>query len=439
MTEASDTPKKPRKKTERLRLNKSNVESLSVPGEYHDDQLLGFLVRVSNDKGVVRRTYRVRAKPKGKLQAFTYTIGRHGEYTVEQARDKARSLINQIRDNHNPYKEKKAEEKLEKEAKEQERIRKDFTLRVAFDDCLKYKAPTGDRKQKGRWSPTTAAQYTHHIYKTLGDWLDKPMVEIDEDMVLAKYRQVCDSSISNAKNAFTDLSTIFNWYIKKDRGKTLASNPVKILSDLNQWVEVKPRGEVIEDANLETWWHEVEELENPDHVDYLKMLLLTGLRKNELATMLWENVRFEHKYWIVEDTKNRRDHSLPFTNCVGSILKRRRDNAGQRDVYVFPGRMPGSHLTSAARSQKLIEQAGVSSCPKVLRATFCTMAGRAVQADYIVKRFMNHHNSRDVTQHHYVNLKELEGLREHLQSVEDLILHFCTDGIEKEKVEAASG
>lgn len=424
MTEASDTPKKPRKKTERLRLNKSNVESLKVPGEYHDDQLLGFIVRVSNDKGVVRRTYKVRAKPKNATKAITYTIGKHGVYTAETAREAASALIYEIKEGRKPKQEKDAEEKLEKEAIEKERIRKDFTLKVAFDGYLEF---------KDKLAPSTVAQYAHHIHVTLKEWLDKPMVEIDEDMVLAKYRLTCASSISTAKNAFTLLSLIFNWYIKKDKGKTLTTNPVDILGVLKLWVEVKPRREIIEDEKLKTWWREVEQLENPDHAEYLKLLLLTGLRMSELLQMVWEDVDFKKRSWTVRKTKNGLDHSLPFTNYVGSILKHRSDQRGS-GVYVFPGRFPDSHMVCPVRSQKKIEQAGVSSCPKVLRTTFCTMAIRLVP-EGIAKKFMNHKNERNVTQWHYSVLDDVD-LEKELQSVEDRILKLCTAGSEKEKGEA---
>lgn len=439
MTEASDTPKKPRKKTERHHLTKSYVESLSVPGEYHDDQLKGFLVRVSLDKGVVRRTYRVRVKPRGKgqIKAVTYTIGHHGDpWIFSDARERANELKMMIKAGINPTAENDARVKLEKEAIEKERLRKDFTLRVALDDYLKYKSGGDDRKQNGRLAKSTAASYIHYMQNCLGDWLDKPMVEIDEDMVLASYRLICDSSKANANNTFRILSTIFNWHIKKDRGKTLVTNPVSVLAALAQWVKIEPRKKKIPDSELSTWWLAVENLKNPDHRDYLKMLLLTGLRRNELATMLWADVDFKGRSWTVRNTKNGRDHSLPFTNYVASILGHRVDQCGS-GVYVFPGRSPGSHMFSPVRSQKLIEQAGVKFHPHMLRVTFSTISSK-LSTVYEHKRFMNHHNSQDVTQHHYTDLDDVDDLRENLQAVEDRILKLCTAGSETEKVEAAS-
>lgn len=420
---------------ERYRLTKKQVEAFIEPGEYRDNQLIGFLVRVSVAHGVVRRTYRVRVKPKNGIRAITYTIGEHGVFTAEQARDKARDLIKMIKDGHNPTKERAAEVERQEQAIRHEKLVRDFTLRTALDGYLEYKALGDGRKQKGRLAKSTAALYIHLIHKNLGDWLDKPMVEIDRDMVLSRYRLVCDSSKSNANNTFRVLSAIFNWYIKKDEGTTLVTNPVTRLAALGQWVKIEPRNKRIRDSELCAWWVAVGDLKNPDHVDYLKVLLLTGLRKNELATMLWADVDFKERSWTVRDTKNRRDHSLPFTNYVGSILKRRRDNSSQRDVYVFPGRLPDSHLVSAARSQKLIEKAGIKFSPHMLRATFSTIAGKDLSW-YLLKRFMNHHNSQDVTQHHYIDLKDVEQLRAPLQSIEDYVLKLCTAGSETEKVEA---
>jgi integrase len=421
---------------DRYRLTKKQVEAFVEPGEYRDNQLIGFLVRVSIDKGVVQRTYRVRVKPKDGIRAITCTIGKHGPYTVELARDEARELIRMIKAGRKPKEEKAAEVELQEQAIQQKKLVKAFTLRAALAGYLEFKSSGDGRKQKGKLSKTTAALYKQVICKHLEDWLDKPMIEIDRDLILARYRIVSQSTVASANNTFRVLRAIFNWYIEKDQGKTLVTNPVTVLAALNQWVELEPRNEIITDLKLKTWWLAVEALDNPDQSDFLKVLLLTGLRKNELATMLWADVHFDDKFWTVRDTKNRRDHSLPFTNYVASILKRRYDQR-RSDVYVFPGQVSDSHFGSVAHSQDLIEQAGVRFYPHMLRATFTSIAARELP-EYIVKRFVNHHDSQNVTQHHYVILKDVEQLRAPLQSIEDFVLKHCTAGSGKKKLESSS-
>ncbi len=45
--------------------------------------------------------------------------------------------------------------------------------------------------------------------------------------------------------------------------------------------------------------------------------------------------------------------------------------------------------------------------------------------EYLVKRILNHHSQNDVSQHHYVHIRDLEAIRPHLQKLEDAILLKC--------------
>ena len=64
--------------------------------------------------------------------------------------------------------------------------------------------------------------------------------------------------------------------------------------------------------------------------DYLIFLLLTGLRKNEAATLRWTDVDLEARTITIraECTKNKQEHCLPLTDFLILMLNQRvRPNA----------------------------------------------------------------------------------------------------------------
>jgi hypothetical protein len=102
-------------------------------------------------------------------------------------------------------------------------------------------------------------------------------------------------SPSSANYAFRVVRLLFNYAhsIRNEEGNPIVTgNPAAVLSQRRIWHEDKTRREVIELAALKPWWKAVKTLsteattDNADSVrDWLVFLLLTGLRRNEAATL----------------------------------------------------------------------------------------------------------------------------------------------------------
>lgn len=98
------------------------------------------------------------------------TIGKHGVFTCEQARDKARQLIARMASGENPNQTKKTE-------------RAEESRRLTFEQAL-------EAYRKGRKGLSKAAHYKLDAAKRiyLADWLDTPIEEISRDMVFKNRR-----------------------------------------------------------------------------------------------------------------------------------------------------------------------------------------------------------------------------------------------------------
>ena len=148
------------------------------------------------------------------------------------------------------------------------------------------------------------------------DWKNKPMRAITEDMVLDRFTKLSESP-SRANHHMRLLQALFHYAIPRlkraDGSVVLSSSPVTILGYAKAWHRDTRRKSYIRETDLPKWWTAVETLGGlaPGHNDliardYLRLLLLTGLRRNEGATLEWRRVDFKQRtlHIPMELTKN---------------------------------------------------------------------------------------------------------------------------------------
>jgi integrase len=80
----------------------------------------------------------------------------------------------------------------------------------------------------------------------------------------------------------------------------------------------------------------------------MKVKLTTGLRREESASMTWNNVDLKAKTLKVIDTKNHLDHTLPLSDFLYDLLQQRKNNAINEYVYQ---RANGTGYISEQRKQ----------------------------------------------------------------------------------------
>jgi len=148
--------------------------------------------------------------------------------------------------------------------------------------------------------------------------------------------------------------------------------------------------------------------------DYLLLTLLWGTRRGEAAPLKWRH-RIDKRdlsisSWVDLDagwvsfanTKNGSTHTLPLAPGAKRILTLREEATQKsQSPWVFPARssraVQGHYLDSKAILQGL-KKAGEIEALRThdLRRTFATVA-EEVASYAVVKRLLNHRNSRDVT------------------------------------------
>jgi integrase len=132
-------------------------------------------------------------------------------------------------------------------------------------------------------------------------------------------------------------------------------------------------------------------LPNPIARDYLLLLLFTGMRRTEAATLTWNDVDFVSKVLRVSamKTKANRKLALPMTDVVHDLLVRRRQLG--KDKFIFPANSDHGHIVDPKHPLRLIALAtGIEISAHDLRRTYITTAESCDISWSALKLLVNH-------------------------------------------------
>jgi integrase len=316
-----------------------------------DGTVKGFGVRRQRRDPIYVVKYRVFGK-----QRFV-TIGRHGVWTPEKARREAKRLLGLVATGNDP-----ALTKIEAH------VRAGDTLGNVATEYLKYAAKTQRPSSYGNteryllvnWKPFHAVPLSNLKRRDIA----KRVAEIE-----------ANHSATVAARARTALSAMFNWALRE--GYDIPTNPVL---GTNRPVEPKSRDRVLTDSELAAIWCECGE---DDFGRIVKLLMLTGQRRDEVGKLRWSEVDLDRKLWTIpgERTKNHREHVVPLSSAAFVLIPEQR-----RDDYVF-GQGVGFSGWSKARARLT----GVSNWRlHDLRRSVATGMAELGVLPHIIEAVLNH-------------------------------------------------
>lgn len=381
------------------KLTKSYVDKLPFPEKgqvfYRDPELKGFALRVTKGS----KTYIVETSVRGKT--CRVTIGKHRIFSPDQARTQAKKLLADMAMGINPNLQ-----------KQQERAQT-VTLQQVFNQFMR------ERQLK----PHTRYDYTNCFESAFKTWHHKQVIDIKKPMVASHYEKLCagrgDAYANLCMRFLRSLLNFANAAYEDNEGNRLFNdNPVSVLSDKRQWRAVARRNRLIKVHELPAWWSAVQDLSNTTHRDYFVLLLLTGLRKREAATLNWKNVDLKAGTLTVTETKNSHPHTLPLSDYLQGLLESRLETSNSE--WVFEGRKNKPIVESRHQIQLVQSASGVEFSCHDLRRTFATIAENLDISQFTIKRLLNHSVSQDVTAGYII--KDIERMRVAMQGITESIL-----------------
>lgn len=391
-----------------MNITKVAVDKLPIPAKavagkttqkrYYDDKLKGFGVRVTSGK---TKAFFIEKLIKGKLRRIT--LGRYTELTVEMARQQAQIFLGQIAQNIDPLAERRAAKMYA------------VTLSEVMVDYL---------NARKSLKPKTIYDYNRVLNIAFVDWQNKPLISITKDKVSRLHEKLGqENGAAYANLSMRILRALFNFaagQYEDSEGKSLITeNPVKRLSQTRAWYRIERRQTFIKAHELSAWHNGVKKLTNATLNDYLRLILFTGLRRQEAAQLQWNQVDLKAKTLTIIDTKNREQHTLPLSDYLYDLLSNRSQQA--TSPYVFPGTGVGGYIIEPRKQiAKVIESSGIQFTVHDLRRTFITIAESLDIPAYALKRLLNHKMSQDVTAGYIV--MDVERLRKPMQQITDYLL-----------------
>ena len=397
----------------RLKLTKTAVDRLRAPDPsrkqtiYWDTEHKGFGVLVSGTKGT--KTYIVqRDLPGGRARRVTVaqTNVLSFDEALTRAKDKLADFYRGIDPKHRA---------------------KVGTLRQVLEAYLRAKHAATDADfaagVNNLRKPTVRA-YRSAVERYLAAWANRPLADITHHDVEERHEALAtEAGTATANSVMRTLRVLWNWAAKND--PDLPQNPVRLGG---RWYP-QPRRETIVPADkLPAFYKAVRGLPNKVASDYLVLLLFTGLRRTEAATLTWSDIDLTDKVIRVPaaHTKAGRKLDLPMSDVVFDLLSSRRELGDSG--YVFPSTGRSGHIAEPKFFlAEVAKSTGIDVSAHDLRRTFISVAASTDITPWSLKALVNHSlGTGDVTAG-YIQIT-VDQLRRPAQQVTDRIKLLCKLG-----------
>lgn len=272
-------------------------------------------------------------------------------------------------------------------------------------------------------------EYAQRILNTdvLPEWRGRDARTIQPHEVIALLDKIVDrGSKVLANRAAGLLGQMFKFGIHR---QIVSTTPVQLL--YRPGGKEKPRERSLNDGELAAFLTHLDDVcRSPRIAHVLRLLLLTGQRRSEIALARWMNIDMKEKTWTIPDVdaKAGRGHVVPLSDWAVKefeALKRLAPNSR----FVFPddeGSQPANPkliTRSVARCQTTWKKKGVAAfTPHDLRRTCRTGLSKLKIAPHIAERVLNHAQDKiagtyDVHQYMEEKREALERWAKHLESL----------------------
>lgn len=299
-----------------MRVTKTAVDGLCAgPKDIFlwDSELRGFGLKVTPSG---TKTYVLQYRMGGRgSPTQRFTIGRHGSpWTPAEARREAERLLMQSRLGTSPR------------AAAIERQRQDIDLAVS-QYSQKFMEEYGRRHWRTSTRANVKSYFNRWVIPVVGR---KSIALLHRRDIAAIFDRIPSENGAVPRNVFAFIRKMMAWAV--ERGD-IDLNP---LAGLKSPPSVPSRERVLDEDELGHVWEATHQLGYPFGT-IIRLLILTGQRRDEVARMRWSELSRKTEEWALppERTKNARSHTVPLSSVFVAELDAIAGQAWPRDGYVF--------------------------------------------------------------------------------------------------------
>jgi integrase len=346
-----------------------------------DRELPGFGLKVTpTGRKVYLVQYRLGGR-KGRTRRFT--IGQHGEVTPAFARAEAKRLLGEIAAGRDP-------------AAERDKAKADRSLAVALEQFMA-------EHVKPKLKTSTASEYERTVRLCIVPRLGRrPIGELTRQDI-AKLHHGLGHTPYQANRTLALLSKFFGWTEKRGL-RPDGSNPCRHVEKYRE----RRRERFLSQAELARLGDALRQAEqdkscSPWVIAAVRLLILTGARRNEILTLRWEHVSEEHQSLMLPDSKTGRK-AIPVSAPALAVLHDIPRLEG--NPYVICGERTGQHVVNLQKSWRRIRKAAQLDDVRLhdLRHSFASVAASGGQSLVVIGKMLGH--SQPATTARYAHLAD---------------------------------
>ena len=358
------------------------------------------------------------------------TIGNPAAWSIQDAREKARELQRLIDEGKDPRELKREAIAIAEAQRQQEQAQA-----VTVGDLWPTYLVEGRPKRKDAWKPRYRADL--EAMAALGGEPKKrgqgttrpgplypllalPLAGINEDTLKSWYDSEALAGKHQAARALMMFRGFLRWCSARPEYRHLTDRDAgKAAAIVESLPSNTRRVDALDAAQVPGWWAGVEQLSNRAASAYLRALLLTGARREELAALTWVNVDFQWRKMTIAD-KVDSTRTIPLSPYLAQLLA----TLPRVGPYVFASTGKAGRITDARASHaQALRHAGIKHLTfHGLRRSFSLLGEAAGAPAGAIAQVMGHKPS--ATAEGY-RPRSIDALRPFLGQIEAHILSLA--------------
>jgi len=272
-------------------------------------------------------------------------------------------------------------------------------------------APGGEKKKRGQGTTRPGPLYP---------LLALPLAGVNEDTLKSWYDREAVAGKHQAARALMMFRGFLRWCAARPEYRNLTDRDAgKAAAIVENLPSNTRRTDALEAAQVPGWWAGVEQLSNRTASAYLRALLLSGARREELAALTWANVDFQWRKLTIAD-KVETTRTIPLSPYVAHMLA----TLPRVGPYVFASTGKAGRITDTRNSHaKALQSAAIEGLTiHGLRRSFSLLGEAAGAPAGAIAQVMGHKPS--ATAEGY-RPRSIDALRPFLEQIEAHILSLA--------------
>jgi integrase len=326
------------------KITKRTVDALIASrseGFLWDDGIRGFGAKLTKGGAV---SYILQFRMGGReARTRRYTIGSHGSpWTPVTAREEAQRLLVLIAQGIDPV--------------EVEKQRRREAVDLAFSNY----ADRFERSCVGKgWKVLVARSFRIHVKPVLRD---KPLPQITRSDVVAVFDRMPEHQAANRRNVFAVLRRMFRWAVSRG---DIDRSPME---GMETPPAVKARDRWLSDQELAQIWEHAPDT-HPCFGPIVRLLIMTGQRREEVASLKWEELDQAERLWTLpgDRAKNGEPNRIPLNDLAICVL----DTVAGREVWPKRGKVfstsTGGGFTGYHKGKEKLDRLVAEACGEALQ------------------------------------------------------------------------